>query len=82
MYSTDDEAKALRFDYLLYMPEFRLICGDKYSRGRTDLMKKATALAEIGNIPAITAQKPLIEQLLHTDYDGIPLLNDLSAAFY
>lgn len=64
----DDEAKALRFDYLLYMLEFKLICGDKYSRGRTDLMKKVTALAEIGNIPAITAQKPLIEQLLHTDY--------------
>lgn len=50
------------------MLEFKLICGDKYSRGRTDLMKKVTALAEIGNIPAITAQKPLIEQLLHTDY--------------
>ena len=64
----DDEAKALRFDYLLYMLEFKLICGDKYSRGRTDLMKKVTDLAEIGNIPAITAQKPLIEQLLHTDY--------------
>lgn len=64
----DDEAKALRFDYLMYMLEFKLISGDKYSRGRTDLLKKVTALSQIGNIPAITAQKTLIDQILHTEY--------------
>ncbi len=64
----DDEAKALRFDYLMYMLEFKLLCGDKYTRGRTDLLKKASSLAEVGNIPAITAQKPLLDQLLHTEY--------------
>lgn len=64
----DDEAKALRFDYLMYMLEFKLISGDKYTRGRTDLLKKVTALSQIGNIPAINAQKPLIDQILHTEY--------------
>lgn len=64
----DDEAKALRFDYLMYMLEFKLISGDKYSRGRTDLLKKVMALSQIGNIPAITAQKTLIDQILHTEY--------------
>ncbi len=64
----DDEAKALRFDYLMYMLEFKLISGDKYSRGRADLLKKVTALSQIGNIPAITAQKTLIDQILHTEY--------------
>lgn len=64
----DDEAKALRFDYLMYMLEFKLLCGDKYTRGRTDLLKKASSLAGVGNIPAITEQKPLLDQLLHTEY--------------
>ena len=64
----DDEAKALRFDYLMYMLEFKLLCGDKYSRGRNDLLNKAGSLAQVGNIPAISAQKPLLDQLLHTDY--------------
>lgn len=52
----------------MYMLEFKLLCGDKYTRGRTDLLKKASSLAGVGNIPAITEQKPLLDQLLHTEY--------------
>ncbi|MBR6513206.1 MAG: DEAD/DEAH box helicase family protein [Clostridia bacterium] len=65
----DDEAKAVRFDALMYGIELAYLVGKKYSRARTDLYKKVSALAKIGgNIPEITAQSELIDKLLHTDY--------------
>lgn len=73
----DDEAKALRFDYLLYGIELALLSGTRYTQARNDLLKKAKALAEIGNIPAITAQQALIDKLLHTNYLDKAQMNDL-----
>ena len=63
-----DDAKALRFDALMYGIELAYLVGKKYVRARHDLLKKVTALASIANIPEIMMQAELIEKILHTDY--------------
>ena len=63
-----DDANALRFDALMYGIELAHLAGNSYSRAKRDLLKKASALAGIANIPEITAQAGLLEKLLHTDY--------------
>ena len=62
-----DDAKALRFDALMYGIELAL-AGKKYSRARNDLLKKVSAVAGVANIPEIMMQAELIDQILHTDY--------------
>lgn len=64
----DEDASAVRFDALLYGLELACLDGKKYARGRTDLRKKVSSIAEVANIPAIQAQSELIEKILHTDY--------------
>ncbi len=64
----DDDAKALRFDALLYGIELAYLVGKKYAKARTDLFKKVSAIASVANIPEIAAQSDLIEKILHTDY--------------
>ena len=61
-------AKALRFDALLYSIELAYLAGKKYSRARHDLLKKASAVASVANIPEIMAEAELIDKILHTDY--------------
>ena len=63
-----DDAKALRFDALMYGIELAYLTGKKYSRARHDLMKKVSGIAGVANIPEIMAQKDLINKILHTDY--------------
>ncbi|MBR4289381.1 MAG: DEAD/DEAH box helicase family protein [Oscillospiraceae bacterium] len=63
-----DEAKAVRFDALMYGIELAYLVGKKYSRARTDLVKKVRSLAEIANVPAINKQNDLIDKILHTSY--------------
>jgi len=63
-----DDAKALRFDALLYGIELAYLAGEKYSRARHDLLKKAQAVASVANIPEIMMQAELLNRLLHTDY--------------
>ena len=63
-----DEAKAVRFDALMYGIELAYLVGKKYSRARTDLVKKVRSLAEIANVPAINEQQDLIDKILHTGY--------------
>ena len=63
-----DDAKALRFDALMYGIELAYLAGKKYSRGRNDLMKKVSAVASVANIPEIMMQAELIDKILHTDY--------------
>ena len=63
-----DEAKAVRFDALMYGIELAYLVGKKYSRARTDLVKKVRSLAEIANVPAINEQHELIDKILHTGY--------------
>ena len=64
----EDEAKAVRFDALMYGIELAYLVGKKYAKGRTELFKKVQGVASVGNIPEITAQRELINKLLHTSY--------------
>ena len=64
----EDDAKALRFDALLYGIELAYLAGKKYGKARSDLMKKVSAVASVANIPEIMAQSELIDKILHTGY--------------
>ena len=64
----EDDAKAVRFDALMYGIELAYLAGKKYGRYRSDLLKKVAAIAGVANIPEIMAQSDLIEKILHTDY--------------
>ena len=64
----EDDAKAVRFDALMYGIELAYLIGKKYARARTDLLNKVRGVASVGNIPAIQEQKPLIDKILHTTY--------------
>lgn len=64
----EDDAKALRFDALLYGIELAYLVGKKYGKARSDLLKKVSAVAAVANIPEIMVQAELIDKILHTDY--------------
>ncbi len=64
----NDDAKALRFDALMYQIELAYLAGKQNNRARHDLIKKVSAIASIANIPEIMMQAELINQILHTDY--------------
>jgi type I site-specific restriction-modification system, R (restriction) subunit and related helicases len=64
----EDDAKALRFDALMYGIELAYLAGKKYAKARSDLFKKVSAVASVANIPEIMAQAELIDKILHTDY--------------
>lgn len=64
----EDEASAVRFDALMYGLELAYLAGKKYTRGRSDLVKKVNAIASVANIPEIMAQSDLINKILKTDY--------------
>ncbi|MBR6658310.1 MAG: DEAD/DEAH box helicase family protein, partial [Oscillospiraceae bacterium] len=63
-----DNAKALRFDHLMYGIELAYIIGKKYNRARSDLMKKVYAISKIANVPEIMGQYDLINKILNTSY--------------
>lgn len=63
-----DDAKALRFDALMYGIELAYLAGKKYSRARKDLISKVTSLASIANIPDIMMHGELINDILHGNY--------------
>jgi len=58
----------LRFDVLLYGMELAALAGKKYSRAKSDLLKRVRAVAKLKNLPEVAAQNELIEKILHTDY--------------
>ena len=64
----EDDAKALRFDALMYGIELAYLVGKKYGKARSDLFKKVSAVASVANIPEIMAQAELLDKILHTDY--------------
>lgn len=64
----EDDAKAVRFDALMYGIELAYLAGKKYGKARNDLYKKVGGVAGVANIPEIMAQSELIDKLLHTDY--------------
>ncbi len=62
-----DDAKAVRFDALMYGIELAYLIGKKYTRARNDLLNKVRAIANIHN-PEIAAQSELINKIVNTDY--------------
>ncbi len=72
----NDDAKALRFDALLYGIELAYLIGKKHGRARKDLLKKVSALDGISNIPEIMMQAELIDQILHTGYLDLAGINE------
>jgi type I restriction enzyme R subunit len=68
IYPDEDEASAVRFDALMYGIELAYLAGKKYSRARTDLLKRVSGIASVANIPEIMAQSELINKILYTDY--------------
>lgn len=64
----EDEASAVRFDALMYGIELAYLVGKTYTRARNDLIKRASGVASVANIPEIQAQSELIDKILHTDY--------------
>ena len=81
------DISAVRFDMLIYQIELAMLTGKHYKRAQKDVVKKATALSRYATIPAIAAEKELLEQILHNnlleqagvmDYETIRLkLRDL-----
>ena len=63
-----DDAKAVRFDALMYGIELAYLMGKKYAKARTDLFKKVSGIASVANIPEIMVQSELINKILRTDY--------------
>ena len=72
-----DDAKALRFDALMYGIELAYLAGKKYSRARKDLISKVTSLASIANIPDIMMHGELINDILHGNYLDNAGINEL-----
>ena len=64
----EDIPSAVRFDALMYGIELAYLAGKKYSKARTDLMKKVHGIASVANIPEIMAKSDLINKILHTNY--------------
>ncbi len=64
----EDDAKALRFDALMYGIELAYLAGKKYAKARSDLFKKVSTIASVANIPEIMVRAELIDKILHTDY--------------
>ena len=64
----NDEAKALRFDALMYGIELAYLIGKMRKRAVNDLMKKVEGIASVANIPAISARSELLDKILHTNY--------------
>ncbi|MBP3645691.1 MAG: DEAD/DEAH box helicase family protein [Clostridia bacterium] len=64
----DDEAKALRFDALMYGIELAYLIGKTYERARSDLLRKVGAVSKLSTIPEVALQGELIQKILQTDY--------------
>lgn len=71
-----DDAKALRFDALMYGIELAYLVGKKYSRARKDLLSKVAILSTLASIPEIAAQSELINKILNTNYLEDAEIND------
>lgn len=67
--SIDDEAKAIRFDALMYGIELAYLLGKTYSKAKSDLINKVRLISKLcGNFPAVIEQKDFIDKVLHTDF--------------
>ena len=63
-----DDISAARFDMLIYQIELAMLAGKSTKRAKNDVVRKASELSRYGNIPAISQQKELIEQIIHNGF--------------
>ena len=63
-----DDAAAVRFDALLYGIELAQLIGNRYNRGRADLIRKVKELSKYATIPQVKKEQGFISTLLHTNY--------------
>lgn len=63
-----DEISAVRFDALMYGIELAYLVGKKYTKARSDLVKRVSAIASVANIPEIQVKSKFIGEILHSDY--------------
>lgn len=63
-----DDISAARFDQLIYQIELAMLTEKSYKRAKNDVLRKADELSKYGTIPAIAAQKDLLEQILHNSF--------------
>ena len=63
-----DNASAARFDQLIYQIELAMLTEKSHKRAKNDVLRKADQLSRYGTIPAITAQKDLLDQILYNDF--------------
>ena len=65
----NDEAKAVRFDALMYGIELAYLVGKVRKRAVNDLVKKVEGIASVAaSFPEIKAKAELIDKILHTSY--------------
>ena len=72
----EDDAKAVRFDALMYGIELCYLAGKGFGKRRKDFFNKVQGVASVANIPEIKAQSELINKILHTDYFDNADIND------
>jgi len=59
----EEDELAKRFDYLIFTMETALVLGRNYTAGREKVIRTADALAKIGTIPQVLAQKAVIDRV-------------------
>jgi len=64
----EDDASALRFDALMYGIELAFLAGKRFTRSKSELLKKVRAISSVANIPEIQVKGDFLIEILHTDY--------------
>ena len=73
----EDDPRAVRFDALIYMVELSVLEGNKYTRGISDIEKRAGALKKVTTIPEVMDNIDIInkassrERLNNMDIEGL-----------
>ncbi len=63
-----DDPGAIRFDALIFGIELAILAGKNYTKRKNDLIRIASYIAKISNIPEIMVQSSLLDNIIHTDY--------------
>ena len=62
--------------------ELAYLAGKLYTRGRSELLKKAKAVASVSNIPEIDQKRALLEKIIQTDYIKTADVNEFEPVSY
>jgi type I restriction enzyme R subunit len=65
---TEEDELAKRFDYLMFTIETALVLGKSFAAGQEKVIRTANALAQIGTIPQVLAQKDIIDLVRRQEF--------------